>query len=301
VRRAEHVARVPVSALVRLPAWARALGVLGLALGAALVGPLEPGGILATLALGVLALHGRSAAPRAPRLGAFRPAGAGELRAAVRALTEERLGPAALVDPSTVPGALLLGAVLGGPALAWAAGTLPVPAEHALVASGVAAAVLLGGTRRARVTPPVIALAHLAALARRVRADLDDPRRWAVSLVVHADVRGELQDARLRVVPGTSPRGLLRLDVVMAAQPRRTGWTVVPALLVVTREGSPADRALDERFPGTRVADAPRRVARQLALTELADAVAPVLDALATCPNESPPAASESRALAASA
>jgi len=76
--------------------------------------------------------------------------------------------------------------------------------------------------------------------------------------------------------------------VIRAWRADRARWTSEPALLVVTREGSPADRALEERFPGTTIDRAPRRVARQLPMHDLAPALAPVLEALAACPVEQP-------------
>ena len=85
----------------------------------------------------------------------------------------------------------------------------------------------------------------------------------------------------------TIPKGLLRLDVARAARVDRGGWSSDAVLLVVTREGSPADRALDARFPDTVVAQAPRRVARQLPIDAgFTATLASVLDGLAACPIE---------------
>src|SRR5690606_36040581 len=118
--------------------------------------------------------------------------------------------------------------------------------------------------------------------------------------VLHTDVRGEVQDARLRVMLPSTPKGLLRVDVVLASRKDRGGWSSEPVLLVVAREGSPADRALEQRFAGARVGSAPRRVARQVAIApDLAGTLAPLLECLAGYPVESPPVAKSAPALAA--
>lgn len=294
--RAAEAARAAPSPVVPLGAGPRSVLVVALGTGACAValagldGLSGPALALAALSgVAALALHRRGGAPRAPRLGSFRPASQGDLRAARRALLRERLGPAAWLDPSCVPGAALLAAICAAPLLAWAEGALPVPLPTALAVAALASAIVLGGSRRALPSPPLVDLAHLLAIARRARADLASERRFALRPVLHADVRGEPQEARLRVVLGTTPKGLLRLDVVRAIAAGRAQLAHATVLLIVAREGSPADRALAERFPASEIARAPRRVARQLALGDLGATLEPVLEALATCPIESTP------------
>ncbi|AKF08226.1 hypothetical protein [Sandaracinus amylolyticus] len=299
VARAERAARVPSSALVPLGLGARVVIVVVLASAAAMLHE------HVELALGLLggvalcAIHRRAQEPRAPRLGSFRATTPEDHARARRALRTSRLD---VLDPTTVPGATLLGVVIAAPLIAWSRGVLPVPLPIAMVAAALATTVLLGGTRRSRPAAAHVELAHLLALAAQLRADLEDDRRWAMRPVLHTDVRGEAQDARLRIVLAAMPKGLLRLDVVRAARADRGGWSSEPVLLVVTREGSPADRALDERFPDARIASAPRRIARQLAIEpDLARTLAPVLEALAACPVETAPAPRSVGTLAATA
>ena len=158
------------------------------------------------------------------------------------------------------------------------------------VAAGVAAAILWGDFRWRRPGAPAIDLARLADVARGLRADLDG-RPHALSLVLHTDVRGVAQDARLRIVLPAVPKGLLRLDIARAYRAERASWTGSEVLLVVSRAGSSADRALAEALPDAEILDAgPRRVARQIALGDPAATLAPILHALAACPVD-PPAA----------
>lgn len=289
--RASTRARVLPAPLVPLPAWARAVAIGGCAIaasvdlggGAGWLGIDAP--LLASLVIAVLAIERRASLPRAPRLGAFRPATKQDLRAARRDRVVALLSP---FHGSAVAG--------GAAAVAIAAGILALPAgaiaiERAALVGACAIAIVLAAARATRPGSGLADLATLASLARRARADLGDERerRWALRLVVHADVRGVLQDARLRIALPAAPRGLLRLDVVRVWSAERARWTSEPALLVVTREGSPADRALEDRFPGAAIDRAPRRVARQLPMrSDLACALVPVLETLAACPVEQP-------------
>lgn len=274
--RADRIARVAPAPAIPLPAWARSIAIVGLAITACAI---EDASAPCGVAIAALAIARRAGAPRAPRLGAFRSAASSDLRAARRARVLTAISP--------LHGGAIAGVIVAL-AIGCAAPALPIAIERAALLACLAAAIVLSSARRVRPASPLEDLAALEPLARRTRAELDDDRRWAMRLVVHADVRGEIQDARLRIALASTPKGLLRLDVVRAARAERARWTSEPALLVVTREGSPADRALEERFPGTTIDRAPRRVARQLPLTDLATALAPVLETLAACPVDAP-------------
>lgn len=285
--RVEQETRLEPTALLPLGASLRAVLVLALGLGAGMAGSLGHHELYFAGLVGItlLALHRRADAPRPPRLGSFRPVRSIDLVAARRALRRHRFAP---FDAGTVPGAALVAAMAAAPILVWAGGDLPIPVAHAVLAASLGGAISIAGHRGTRPTAPLVDLAYLLALAARIRANLDDDRRWALRPVLHVDVRGQVQEARLRVVLPNIPKGLLRLDVVRAFRAERTRWVAVPALLVVARENSPADRALEQRFPGTPIASAPRRIARTFPIegSDLARALAPVLEALAACPVE---------------
>jgi hypothetical protein len=289
IAHAEREARLHPTALVPLGAGVRAATALALAVGAGLIG--ARGGSAFFLAglggIALLALHRPADAPRAPRFGSFRPASADDIAAARRALRLSRLAP---LDASTPPGAALLALIAAAPVVAWVHGALPVPLPVATLAAALAGAILIAGHVKTRPAAPLADLARLLELAARARADLDDDRRWMLRPVLHVDVRGRAQEARLRIVLSSTPQGLVRLDVVHARRRERTRWSARPVLLAVTREGSPADHALEQRFPGAQIAVAPRRVARAFPLdgAELAATLAPVLEALAACPAGSP-------------
>ncbi len=282
-------ARTPDGSVLRLDvriraAMAVAFGVLG---ALAWWAGHHDGALGLAFAVTLCALCGRAPAPAPARLGSFQPTDRDEHRRAGRALAAERFGPAAWIDASTVPGATFAGLVLAAPVLAWSRGLLPLPLPEALVLAALAGGLMFTGTRRSRPVAPPESLAHLLAFAAGERVDLERHRPFALRPVMHADVRGELQDARLRVTLSTSPRGLLRLDVVRTARPDRLGWTHGLGLLVVTREGSPAERVLEEHLPGAGIGGGARRVARLVPIERgLARALVPVLDALASCPHE---------------
>jgi hypothetical protein len=293
--RAERRSRVPRAALVPLGFAPRGAAILGLAIGAVLADPFAPLGLGLAAAIAVLAIHRRSAPPRAPRLGSFRAATRDEIAGGRRNARAIAWGPESIVDPTTVPGAALMIALLAAPAALSA-----VPTPIALFFSSLAAVVMIGGSRHARPSAPGVDLARMISLAARVRIDLERP--FAIRPVLHADVRGEVQESRLRIVLPATPKGLLRLDVVCAARAERARWSAELVLLVVAREGSPADRALEERYPGTAIVRAPRRVARQLAIgRDPGVTIAAIVEALARCPIESPPGIVEADVLAATA
>lgn len=282
--------RVSPRPLLPLSAKRRAGLAIAAALGAVVYADEPEIVALLFMVIGITAIHWRTGAPRPPRLGSFRAASAAELTQAGRALRSERFGLDAWLDPTTIPGMFSLAVCSAAPLLLWASPMRPSPWPLACLASALAAAILLSQTRHSRPMPPLASLAHLLRLASSTRCDLECERRWTLRPVLHTDVRGELQDARLRIALPATPKGLLRLDVVFATQAERARFRSELRLLVVTREGSAVDRALEERFAGTRIATAPRRTARQLPLGPgLAPTLTEVLEALAHCPIEHHP------------
>ena len=275
--RARDLARRRLDARPLLPlaaAWRGALA-LGAAGAAALLADTEP--LVALAALGTAALATLERARpllRAPRLGSFRRPSRELASRARRALWLERVGLGAWLDLSRAPGAALAISIVALAIVQLHAGA---PAELAVVAA--LALAVLGAPRRADARDPLAVLASLCALARRWRARLDDPP-FALSPVVHVDVRGEPQDARMRVVWPETPRGLLRADITACSD----GSLV---LLLVAREGTPTDRALELALPGAELTRAPRRVVRRVPLDGgLAATIAPITRALAECPTE---------------
>lgn len=269
-------ARARSRPLLWLPAWARALVGLASATGGGWLGPSSPRTALALFALAMLAATYRVAEPRRmSRLGSWRPADARWIRAARRTWITRGITPGCLFDVSTPLGMAHLAAWISLP---WA---LPFPLEVRLALSVIALPILLTGTRASFPSGPMDTLAALLAVARKMRVLPDDV---GLAPVVHVDVRGEVQDARVRTILARRPRGLLRLDFALSEAVRAGGYTRAPVLLVVTRAGSPAEVALTDALPSTPATTSPggRRVLRLLAIGD--DALASVVAALAACP-----------------
>src|SRR5690606_33505032 len=112
---------------------------------------------------------------------------------------------------------------------------------------------------RAFPTGPADALARLLAFARGLRTL---PTGAGLSPALHVDVRGEVQDARLRVALAHRPEGLLRCDLALSELPHAGGWDAHVVLVVVTRAGSEADQALDAATPD--IAATPSRGGRRV-------------------------------------
>lgn len=290
--RAERLAPaglLPVPAGLRLPA----MGVVAVVAAWAAPSNLE----LSVASMAILAVLGialPAARPAAARLGAFRPASRTLLRRALRRRWLRRLGSP--FDATRPLGLLVATAAMFGPSVMHLQTELLGAASYPeCFLFGVLAAVpFWTGTERSRPQPPEVALASLVRWAKRCRISLEDSSRgFAMRPVVHVDVRGELQDARLRIAPDRTPKGLLRLDVVMAQRRDASGWSASPALLVVSREGSPVERALGsacfEDLAMEVVETIPRRIARSISLDPqdpraLARAVTQICNALAHCP-----------------
>ena len=223
-------------ALVPLPPLVRAL--LALVIGALLMGIAIVGveaRVLMLLATALVAV-GVSRGPAeviAPSIGSFRRATISVRRAARRTRLRRAFATDAWLDATTLPGGALLVAA------ATALGRVPSAAlGPSLVALAVVFAVALDAPRASRSVPPLVALCRLLDFAARVRVSLEGPA-IALAPVVHLDVKGVAQEARLRVLCAL-PDGALRADVVIA----RTGlFGSRHALLVVVARGSLADRA----------------------------------------------------------
>jgi hypothetical protein len=250
----ERIVLVP---LVPARAALRALAIL--ALGAALMGAaLTARGVLPMTALAgaivLCSVHRGGSVLAPPRLGSFRHATRSLQRAASRSVWRRRLGIDAWLDATTLPGMV-------APALFALAIPLAPEAAHGamLLALALWITIALEAGRATRPEPSSVALHRLLALARRTRVAWTTPP-IALMPVVHLDVRGVAQEARLRVL-GPLPEGTLRADVVVS----RTGWLGARfALLVVTPRASQLDAALaaDARF--ATVAVGAERVARML-------------------------------------
>lgn len=285
VRTLARRSRSRARSLLGLPAWLLALGGLALAAAGGALGPTQPLLAMALFALAMLTATYRTGAPRAPsRLGAWRVADARWLRAARRTWMRA-LAPSSLLDATTPLGLVHL--------LAWL--TLPwafeLPLAEQLCLSVLPLPLLTTGTRLAFPSGPLCTLHALLGLARRLRALPDDV---GLCPVVHVDVRGEVQEARVRTVLARRPRGLLRLDFALAEANRAGGHHREPTLLLVTRAGSPAEEALEQKMPDVPGVPSPggRRVLRLLPL----DALERVVSALADCP-EAPVASRGTAAL----
>lgn len=274
-RRSGVAARSPLFA----PALVRGALVLAAAPAAASLGlaghALPALGVLGALAL--CAAHLRGGAPGPTKLGAFRPVDARWLRAARKERWRSWLYPEALLDVTTLPGALHAGAWL---ALPWLLPDPPVPLDVLLLAAVLPAPIFATGTRLSfpRSVPEV--LRALLAFARRIDT-LPDGVALRPVMLVAAD--GEVQDVRVRTVLDHRPDGLLRLDLALGHQAHAGGWHVVPEWLIVTRADSPADVALRALGLDDAVSKGGRRVVRQIDAADRA-VLARVIDALRDCP-----------------
>jgi hypothetical protein len=288
VHRLARRSRARARPLLLAPAWFRAPVAVVLALAGGTVGPHAPLLALALFALVMLCATYLPARPAGgSRLGAWRVADARWLRAAGRPWLRA-LAPASLLDATTPLGLVHLAAWI---AVAWLP-ELPFPLEARLCASVLPLPLFSTGARSAFPCSPIDALADLLALARRMRALPEDV---ALRPVVHVDVRGEAQDARVRTVLARRPRGLLRLDLAIAERAHAGGHRREPVLLIVTRAGSAAEKALAERVPDLPGRSSPggRRMLRMVRLdggrtAQATSAITRIANALRDCP-EAPP------------
>lgn len=263
--------------LLFAPAWMRALGAAGASAAGAWVGLGSPRVGLALFALAMLSATYLAGAPQPPsRLGAWRAADARWIRAARRSWLRA-LAPSSWLDATTPLGLVHLVLWLSLPWL------LPLPLEVRLAVSVLPLSVLSTGTRAAFPPGPMDALRTLLAIARRMPTL---PEGVGLAPVVHVDVRGEVQEARVRTVLAHRPRGLLRFDLALAETERTGGHVHEPVLLVVTRASSAAEAALAEALPDVERTTSPggRRVLRVVPLGDAARAIARVASAFGECP-----------------
>jgi hypothetical protein len=269
--------------LVPIPALARGPLAVALALAGSRAGPLD-----ARLGLGLLALSALLATYRvavaegSSRLGAWHPADRRWLRAALGARWLRHVRPESALDGTTALGLLVAAAwvfavvSLAGRSVStdvrFAASLLPLP-------------LLASGTRLAFPSAIADRLGHLLRLARSLHSL---PEGVGLSPVAHVDVRGVVQDARVRTVLDRRPRGLLRLDLVLSERLQSGGYACEPCLLVLTRAGSPAEQALADKVTELRPESSPggRRVLRLAPWSvELLERVVRALD---DCPEAAP-------------
>jgi len=182
---------------------------------------------LTPFGLAALALVGAHAPsrPSSLRLGSFRAAWGSHARAARRPAHA-----ADLFDAGSPTGAGLLLALSAAAAWAAAAGWL-VGSEAALFVA-CASLVLVAGSGAGRPRPARAILRTLFAWAQRWRG----PEGVALAPLVHVDIQGRAQTARLRLVIDGAPEGLVRCDVVASGR--------TPRLVVSARAGTEAERRL---------------------------------------------------------
>ena len=177
--------------------------------------------------LAALALVGAHAPSRPTplRLGSFRAAWGNHARAARRSSWS-----ADLFDAGAPAGAGLLVALGVAAGSTVAAGWLVAPDAALTVAC--ASVILVAGSGPGRPRPARAILAALFAWAERWRA----PEGVALAPLVHVDIQGRAQTARLRLVIDGAPEGLVRCDVVAGDR--------APRLVISARAGTEAERRL---------------------------------------------------------
>ncbi len=236
---------------------------------------------LPLVAIVALSLQRRVSMVTSPRLGAFHPARPEHFAAARRARLRDRLEPLRFLDASEPSGAIITALAIacifflpsneaGAPALAFGK------------AHGAALFAVLMLTSPATRLPatPELRLDALIGLATRLRAPLSGASpAMALRLVVHEDADGRAQDARLRICTEHRPEGLVRLDLVRLDRDGLGGHRTGHALLVVTRAGTPAERAVASALPRGGVQRAP--AGRRARLASIRRDLEPVLVALA--------------------
>ncbi len=236
-------ARRAARPLVPLPVWARAL----------LIGAAGAGGAAASLydwrlaagafaLVSVLATYRPAGPTAAPRLGAWRAVDARWLAAARRRGWTRWIEPIALVDATTVAGALHLAALLAVP---WVWREPALPLSQTLLLSVLPLPLFVSGTRIAFPLGATETLWRLLRMCRRLR---HVPDGVGLRPVMHVSTDGHMQDARVRTALEHRPDGLLRLDLAMGALPHAGGTETVPMLLILTRAGRPLEATLRERF-----------------------------------------------------
>lgn len=281
--------------LVPMPIWVRVpLLLFASALGGWLgptLGIFPAFGALAVAVL--LAVVRPGPTPPPSRLGAWRPADARWIAASRRAFWRRAIAPSGALDATTPLGALHACLWIALPvSSAWI--DWPVGLDALILAAALPLPLLGTGTVLSFPRGPAETLRALLAFVGKRRAL---PDGVALRPVMHVDVRGEVQDARVRTVLPRRPRGLLRLDLAVAQLPHAGGWDAELCLVVVTRAESAAEKALTDALPELSRVESRggRRVLRRLPLERLPlerwlATLGAIAEALARCP-EAPAAA----------
>lgn len=212
--------------------------------------------LVAVVALATQRLAKRTATPR---LGGFRPATRADATRARWGRFVESVSPLAWLDASRLVGLLTyvgvvaivvrfhlrepadsVDAVFSIPHALFLLFLLFLVGGCARIPSGVDARLgLLEGVARSMVIPPELGTS------------------FALSLALHRDTHDVPQDARLRFVTESRAPGLVRLDVAVIERPTLGGYVAAPAVLVVVRQGSEAERILVRASGASSIRTAP--------------------------------------------
>lgn len=239
-------------------------------------------GLVAFAAAALLVSFRPGTAPPVSRLGAWRSADQRWIAMSRRTSWRRWIAPAGLLDATTPLGAAHLAAWWAVPFLGAPFDAVPLDVRWWMAALPIP--VLLSGTRLAFPRGPSDSLRVLLSVVARLRTL---PAGVALRPVMHVDVQGQVQDARVRTVLEKRPEGLLRLDLALGQTLHAGGWDACPVLVVVTRAHSAAERALREAFPAWTALPSPsgRRVLRKATVDGRSwPIVRRILDALADCP-----------------
>lgn len=237
----------------------------------------------ALLLLVALSLERNPSFERPPAPGEFSMVTARYLREAREAVKKLRLEPIRFFDPLCFVGAPIFLIAVALIVYLEASSGLPIrklssfTAYHGLFLFG-ALALSTGKGRLPRL--PEERLLDLQREAGRLLLPLDSPHPLALSLAIHRDGEGALQDARLRVYTEERPNGLLRLDIATADLPGPGGYTSAEVLILVSRIGSIAERVIAERFPSVPYQDAPG--SRRARVLPLGTSPEPLIEAIAS-------------------
>lgn len=192
----------------------------------------------------------RSASP--PRLGQWRHASDAMVEQAARAWRRRWLSPLMFFDLRSPAGWLTMGAVLV--LVRAGAGGTTLTTVWALVLS---APLMLAGTPRQLPRTVLERLGALVAAAPTVTERWRSGSPPELVPVVHVAGDGRWQDARLRVEGVRWLPGLVRCDAALADRASAMELTPELAMIVVTRPGSPAERAMQLAAPDVAVREAP--------------------------------------------
>jgi hypothetical protein len=227
--RAASAAMVASGALVPMPLTARG-AVMALLVVAqwALLFEHPLAAELTVVPIALLGAHRASGARRdALQVGSFRSAWGRSVRAARSERARWRRG--AWLDGARLPGLGAVALVVG--LLGAAVSRQLLGLDVAVLTFAAAALVLVSGGPRPR--GPLATLGELLVWAEHLEVALP----VALAPLVHVDIRGRVQAARLRISIAGTEEGLVRFDVVLDEHGR-------PRLVLAARRGSAAERAV---------------------------------------------------------